>query len=579
MTRLAATVGRSFHLRTGPLSALSVLGTHGWALEVPAFLSSGQHRRSSRARGLSSKQVVDTGRNMRDEGWETVIGLELHVQVSSKTKLFSGAAAEYGASPNTNVAPFDAALPGTLPALNRRSVELAARLGFALGGEVQRTSTFDRKHYFYPDLPHGYQITQQRSPIVLGGSLNVFFEPDKPPRTLHIERLQLEMDTGKSLHGEDRSRTMIDLNRAGSTLIEIVTRPDLRSAEEAAAAVETFQQVLRFLGVSSANMEEGSLRCDVNVSVRRRPNTANGAEEAPLGERVEVKNLNSFRSIARAVRHEAARHIDLLRDGAVVERQTRTFDANSGRTVLLRSKEELLDYRFLPEPDLPPLVLDQQYLDKIKESVPELPSAAQTRLQLYDGLPSKLAAAVVGHPSTLAYYEAALSSARAHGGEETTAAVKPLDVANWVVGELVGAARSANVSSLKDQSLLGALPPSVSAARSGELLAMVSAGRVSRRMAKDMLEAMLGGDNRPIAEVVVDVCGGEQIGGSDELRALCEEIVAEMPEEAELCRAGGKKGKRLMGLFVGEAMKRTGGRANPKEVSEILMSLLVSSPD
>lgn len=342
----------------------------------------------------------------------------------------------YGARVNANVAPFDAALPGALPAVNAKSVELAARLGFALGGEVQPVSSFDRKHYFYADLPHGFQITQQRAPIVLGGHLDVFVPQQRrspssaaaseasaaaAPRKLRVERLQLEMDTGKTTRA--KGSTLIDLNRAGSTLIEIVTAPDLRSAEEAAAAAESFQQVLRFLGVGEANMEEGSLRVDVNVSVRRRAAGATKEEEeeeeaASFGERCEVKNLNSFRSIARAVRHEAARHRAVLSSGGTVTRQTRSFDPTTGTTTLLRDKEALLDYRFIPEPDIPPVVLSATQLAAIAASVPELPSAARYRLtdtaEGGHGLAYKLAEAVVAHPSTLAYYEAALAAGTGH---------------------------------------------------------------------------------------------------------------------------------------------------------------------
>ena len=534
-------------------------------------------------------------------------------------------------------------MPGALPAVNAKSVELAARLGFALGGDVQTVSSFDRKHYFYADLPHGFQITQQRAPVVLGGHLDVFVPQQRQqqqrrqgsaattsaatsspllPRKLRIERLQLEMDTGKSTRA--RGMTLVDLNRAGSTLIEIVTAPDLRSGEEAAAAAESFQQVLRFLGVGEANMEEGSLRVDVNVSVRKKQSTSSSSlsveedKEVPaFGERCEVKNLNSFRSIARAVRHEAERHRSILSSGGVVTRQTRSFDPTTGTTSLLRDKEALLDYRFVPEPDIPPVVLTPEQLNRIAASVPELPSAARARLAVPDGghaLAPKLAAAVVTHPSTLAYYERALAAARkqsANGngnGNENGAdgvGVKPSVVANWVVSELVGAAKKAGVAGPKEP--LSGLPEAAAPERGGELLARVAAGELTGRMAKQVLAAMLAGDARPIVDIVTELfgeadmmnttsnksgggCGGGGGGGgggkegagvgagvgvmSDDdgqLRAMCEDIVGGMPEQVTLYR-GGKT--RLMGLFVGEVMKRSGGRANPKEAAAIMKSLL-----
>ena len=503
---------------------------------------------------------------------------------------------------NANVAPFDAALPGALPALNARAVELAARLGFALGGDVQAVSGFDRKHYFYADLPHGFQITQQRSPLVLGGHLDVFVPSHaasagktktttsedtngdaRQPRALRVERLQLEMDTGKSTGAN--GNTLVDLNRAGSTLIEIVTAPDLRGAEEAAAAAEAFQHVLRFLGVSDANMEEGSLRVDVNVSVRRHQTTGAETEEPePLGERCEVKNLNSFRSIARAVRHEAARQRAILASGGAVTRQTRSFDPVSGETAVLREKESLLDYRFTPEPDVPPVILTAAQLADIKGSVPELPSAARARLCDPEGehrLPPALARGVVALPSTLRYYDAALAACRRHvsdrgGGIE----VNPIHVANWVVGELVGAAKRAGVVRGKEP-LLG-LPVAASAARCGELLARVAAGELTGRMAKRVLAAMLAGDARSIEDVVGDLFEGDGGGGGGvrggvigdddgQLGEMCEDIVREMREQVTLYRSGKT---RLMGLFVGEVMRRTGGRANPKEAAAIMKSLL-----
>ena len=368
--------------------------------------------------------------------------------------------------------------------MNARAVELAARLGFALGAHVQSRSSFDRKHYRYPDLPHGYQITQQRSPIALGGSLDVFVDKKavggvggaddgSKRRTLRVERLQLEMDTGKSSVASDGATT-VDLNRAGSTLVEIVTAPDLRGAEEAASAAETFQRVVRFLGVGDANMEEGSMRVDVNVSHRTR-------DGAVVGERCEVKNLNSFRSIARAVAHERTRQIALLKRGTGVRRQTRSFDPATGATAVLRDKEALLDYRFAPEPDLPPVVIEPAALRAIEAAVPELPSSAAARLTRTRGLTPKLARTIASRgPWTVAYFDACSETADAWSTRHGTAAPAADDVANWVTGVLVGAVKRAGVGARKGKGGSGGeplrgLPESAGAARVGELLARVAA--------------------------------------------------------------------------------------------------------
>ena len=526
---------------------------------------------------------------------------------------------DYGGDVNTNVAPFDAALPGALPSVNARAVDLAARLGFALGGEVQRVSHFDRKHYFYADLPHGYQITQHRRPIVLGGVLDVTLpapnqrpktkdqrrrgvEPARggdaaasnpPPRALRVERLQLETDTGKSTSSRDA--TLVNLNRAGCALVEIVTAPDLRSAEEAAAAVETFQRLLRHLGVSDANLDEGSLRADVNVSVRL-------AGDEALGERCEVKNLNSVRSVARAVRHEAARHRALIRAGGVVRRQTRSFDPATGTTAALREKEALLDYRFAPEPDLPPVVVSDARLARIRDDTPELPTVAKARLCDPAGphaLRPELAEALTSRPEATAYYERAFAAARAwtkktRGEGESAVSgsevpmptfdagkIRATDVANFVTGELAGAAKRAGVNSRGGP--LAGLPASASAERVGELLARVAAGELTARMAKSAAAAAASGDAREWPEMIArlfparrragDANGGGSARDDDDgaLERLCATIAGEMPEQAEAYR-GGKT--RLMGLFVGEAMKRTGGVADPRKVAAEFKKIL-----
>lgn len=498
---------------------------------------------------------------------ETVVGIEIHARLATRSKLFSGAPSAYGGGANERVAPFDAALPGTLPVLNAGAVALAIKLGLALKGEVQLKSSFDRKHYFYADLPHGYQITQQRAPIVRGGEVVVVDagktraggEGGDGGLRIGIERVQLEMDTGKSqaMDGADGSvnGTLIDLNRAGQALVEIVSEPDIRSGEDTAACVESLQRMLRYLNVSDANMEEGSLRCDVNVSVRTADERARGV----YGERVEIKNLNSLRSIVRAVKHEAKRHVDVIENGGKVERETRTFDANTGKTIVLRSKESLLDYRFTPEPDLPPLVLTAADVEAVANRMPELPNDAYQRL-VDHGVSPSTASIIIAFPSTLKYYDVAME----HCGD-----AKPADVANFVANEIIGAARKDAGASHKEP--LATLPLAASSRRIGHLLGKVAEGALSGRMAKQVLESLMNSDERALSEIIGDVCGGSQISNDDELKSICQAVVNDKPEEVALLRSGKNK---LMSALVGEVMKRTQGRANPKEVSKTIQDII-----
>jgi aspartyl-tRNA(Asn)/glutamyl-tRNA(Gln) amidotransferase subunit B len=596
--------------------------------------------------------------------WETVVGLELHVQLGTATKLFSaaprrasspdGSGSLSESAPNVAVAAFDAAWPGALPSLNRRALELAARLGIALGGEVAKRTSFDRKHYHYADQPHGYQITQQREPVVTGGALDVFVkndtrrengsvtngsvdveEPNDSSRRsnvrLRVERLQLETDTGKSatrfFPDDDASKTkkksgtrewLVDYNRAGCALVEIVTLPDLRSAEEAVAAVEAFQRAVRFLEVGDANMEDGSLRADVNVSVRRVSRFSQNAEnEEVFGERCEIKNLNSTRSVLRAVRHEAARQIAILENGGVVNRETRGFDAETGTTIALRGKEVVADYRFAPEPDVPTTYFTDADIAEMARGVPELPDAAKQRLVDPEGdyrLKAAVADTLVSHPTTLDAYERALAAARAtlaseKSSEKRANAESDLarTVAHWVVGELVGAAKRAKVVR-RANAPLAHLPGGATPEAIGELLGLAAAGKCTARMAKAATAAMLvaepsvdhSGSRRswPTArQTLVSLFGSEAEreeakgdfpteeetkDGGDEgneraLRLLCVAVVAEKPMEAALFR-GGKT--RLMGAFVGEIMRRTKGRADPRRAAEMVKeALLAESPE
>ena len=611
--------------------------------------------------------------------WETVVGLELHVQLGTATKLFSAAPRRASSSdgsgspsesaPNVAVAAFDAAWPGALPSLNRRALELAARLGIALGGVVARRTSFDRKHYHYADQPHGYQITQQREPVVTGGGIDVFVKNDtrsavgrssvtnkssvdvedsshddsssRSSRTdansrkrvrLRVERLQLETDTGKSatrffpdakLASKTKKKSgtrewLVDYNRAGCALVEIVTLPDLRSAEEAVAAVEAFQRAVRFLEVGDANMEDGSLRADVNVSVRRVSRFSKNAEnEEPFGERCEIKNLNSTRSVLRAVRHEAARQIAILENGGVVNRETRGFDAETGTTIALRGKEVVADYRFAPEPDVPTTYFTDADIAEMARGVPELPDAAKQRLVDPEGehrLKAAVADTLVSHPTTLDAYERALAAARAtlaseKSSEKRANAESDLarTVAHWVVGELVGAAKRAKVVR-RANAPLAHLPGGATPEAIGELLGLAAAGKCTARMAKAATAAMLvaepsvdhSGSRRswPTArQTLVSLFGSETEreevkgdfpteeetkDGGDEgneraLRLLCVAVVAEKPMEAALFR-GGKT--RLMGAFVGEIMRRTKGRADPRRAAEMVKeALLAESPE
>lgn len=592
--------------------------------------------------------------------WETVVGLELHVQLGTATKLFSaaprrasspdGSGSLSESAPNVAVAAFDAAWPGALPSLNRRALELAARLGIALGGEVAKRTSFDRKHYHYADQPHGYQITQQREPVVTGGALDVFVkndtrrengsvtngsvdveEPNDSSRRsnvrLRVERLQLETDTGKSatrfFPDDDASKTkkksgtrewLVDYNRAGCALVEIVTLPDLRSAEEAVAAVEAFQRAVRFLEVGDANMEDGSLRADVNVSVRRVSRFSQNAEnEEVFGERCEIKNLNSTRSVLRAVRHEAARQIAILEIGGVVNRETRGFDAETGTTIALRGKEVVADYRFAPEPDVPTTYFTDADIAEMARGVPELPDAAKQRLVDPEGdyrLKAAVADTLVSHPTTLDAYERALAAARAtlaseKSSEKRANAESDLarTVAHWVVGELVGAAKRAKVVR-RANAPLAHLPGGATPEAIGELLGLAAAGKCTARMAKAATAAMLvaepsvdhSGSRRswPTArQTLVSLFGSEAEreeakgdfpteeetkDGGDEgneraLRLLCVAVVAEKPMEAALFR-GGKT--RLMGAFVGEIMRRTKGRADPRRAAEMVKEALLA---
>lgn len=473
-----------------------------------------------------------------DGTWETVIGIEVHAQILSQAKLFSGAAAAFGTPPNSSVSLVDAAMPGMLPVLNRFCVEQAVRSGLGLGCQINLRSVFDRKNYFYPDLPQGYQISQYSDPIATGGQVAVDLE-DGDRRTVGIVRLHIEQDAGKSIHDQDPDVTLVDLNRTGVALMEVVTEPDLRSPAEAGLFLRKLRSIFRCLRTCDGNMQEGSLRADVNVSIRRP-----GAE---LGTRCEIKNLNSVRFLQQAIRSEAERQIELVESGGMVEQETRLFDTDTGQTRTMRSKEDAQDYRYFPDPDLPPLVLDESWVEEIRASLPELPDARRDRLIAECGLPPASAASIVEDVDIADYFEAV-----AEGRD-------PKMVANWLLNELLAFLNRDNVPITESP---------VSATALGSLLDMVAGGKVSGRSAKDVLALAWEEGGDPVA--IVREQGLEQVTDAGEIEALVARIVADNPVEAE--RALNKPS--LAGWFVGQVMRETRGRADPAQVNRLVREKL-----
>jgi len=483
--------------------------------------------------------------------WETVIGLETHAQLSTRAKIFSGAATRFGAAPNTQACAVDIALPGVLPVLNRGAVERAIRFGLAVGGDVRRRSVFARKNYFYPDLPKGYQISQFEAPIVQGGALRIVL-PDGAEKTVHLTRAHLEEDAGKSLHEDFHGMSGIDLNRAGTPLLEIVTEPDMRSAVEAVAYAKALHSLVRWIDICDGNMQEGSFRCDANVSVRPR-----GSDK--LGTRCEIKNLNSFRFLERAIEYEVRRQIAILEDGGCIEQETRLYDPDRDETRSLRSKEEAHDYRYFPEPDLPPLEVSEAWIADVRAALPELPAAKRGRYERELGLPARDAAMLTASRDTAAYFEDVIAGlAAAERGGDARAQAKA--AANWVAGELAGALNRAGLDIAQS--------PVAARALAG-LVARIRDGTISGKIAKEVFDAMWTGEaaGDGAADAIIAARGLRQITDAGALEAIVDEIVAANPAQVAEYRSGKEK---AFNFFVGQAMKATKGKGNPAQVAEIL---------
>ncbi len=470
--------------------------------------------------------------------WEVVIGLEVHAQVLSESKLFSGASTEFGAEPNSQVSFIDAGMPGMLPVINRKCVEQAIRTGLGLKAQINLRSVFDRKNYFYPDLPQGYQISQFKNPIVGEGEVTIDLK-DGESIKVGIERLHLEQDAGKSLHDQSADHSFVDLNRSGIALMEIVTRPDMRSSEEAAAFLKKLRAIVRYLGTCDGNMDEGSMRADVNVSVRK-PGT-------PLGTRCEIKNVNSMRFIAQAVEYEARRQIDVLENGGSIRQETRLYDSRAGETRSMRSKEEAHDYRYFPDPDLLPLTFDQTWVDEIAASLPELPDDKKARFMSAFGLSLYDAGVIVAERELADYFEALAN------GVDAKAA------ANWLNNEILGRLN-------KDGRSITDVP--VTASANNAILKMISAGTISGKIAKDVLDIVWSEGGDPVQ--VVEARGLTQVTDTSAIEKAVDDVIAANPAKVEEVKAKPK----LAAWFTGQVMKSTGGKANPQAVNAILKQRL-----
>ncbi len=474
------------------------------------------------------------------DGYEVVIGFETHAQLSTQSKIFSRAPTAFGAEPNTQACAVDMALPGTLPVMNRSAVEKAIRLGLALGSHIAEQSVFARKNYFYPDLPKGYQISQYEIPVVQGGSVSFFLGDEK--KTVRLVRAHLEEDAGKSLHEDFIGQSGIDLNRAGTPLLEIVTEPDIRSSAEAVAYAKELHKIVTWIGICDGNMQEGSFRCDANVSVRK--------PGAPLGTRREIKNLNSFKFMQQAIDYEVRWQIEQIEDGHAIQQATVLFDPDTGETRAMRTKEDAADYRYFPDPDLPPLVIARGWVEQVRAEMPELPRAMAERLVRDYGLPAYDATTLTQSPAMAAYFEAA---AQASGQAKLAS--------NWIMGEV---SRRLNA----EEREIGGTP--VSAAQLAALLGRIADGTVSNNAARQVFDALWSGDGMEV-DAVIEAKGLRQMNDSGALEKIIDEVMAANAEMVAQFRAGKDK---AFNALVGQAMKASKGKANPQQVNDLLRAKL-----
>lgn len=473
--------------------------------------------------------------------WETVIGLEIHAQLATKSKIFSGSSTTFGAESNTQASPVDLALPGVLPVFNEQALKLAVIFGLGIGAEVHKKSVFDRKNYFYPDLPKGYQISQLHHPIVGEGHIDITLA-DSTVKRIGVTRAHLEEDAGKSLHEDFHGSTGIDLNRAGTPLLEIVSEPDLRSAEEAVAYLKKIHTLIRYLGISDGNMAEGSMRCDINISMRP-------MGQDTLGTRAEIKNVNSFRFVEKAIAYEIERQVDILEDGGSIVQETRLYDSDLDETRSMRSKEVAMDYRYFPEPDLLPIIIDDEYIEALRANLPELPDQKKQRFSEQYNLSALDAEQLSGSLELGDYFEEVASIS---GAAKLSA--------NWIMVELSG---QLNKSELE----LTASP--VSAQQLGELVLRIQDNTISGKIAKTVFQEVWNGNGS--ADEIIESQGLKQVTDSGAIEALVDEVIAANPSQVEQFKAGKEK---MLGFFVGQIMKASKGKANPAQVNEILRGKL-----
>jgi len=478
--------------------------------------------------------------------WETVIGLEIHVQLATRSKIFSGAANRFGAAPNTQACAVDLGLPGVLPVPNKEAIQMAVKFGLAVNATIAERSVFARKHYFYPDLPKGYQISQFELPIVHDGKIQIALD-DGVVKEVGITRAHLEEDAGKSIHEGFSASTGIDLNRAGTPLIEIVSEPDLRSAKEAVAYMKRIHAIVRYLGISDGNMQEGSFRCDANVSVREKG-------EPKLGARAEIKNINSFRFVEQAINFETDRQIDVIEAGREVRQETRLYDPEKDETRSMRTKEEANDYRYFPDPDLLPVVIEKSFIDAVKAQLPELPEQKQQRLVAEFGLSDYDSSYITANKAVAEYFEAAVAA----GDNQAKL------VANWIMGDLSAALNKDNIEINESK---------VSAEMLAGLIRRIEDNTLSHKIAKQVFKAMWNGEGH--ADAIIEKKGLKQVTDTGEIGKLVDEVIAESPSQVEQYQnAPADKQGKLIGYFVGQVMKKSKGKANPKQVNERLSQKL-----